>query len=77
MDLVEAGRRWAAVQEEWNKANAAARELELRNVGAMRAVGSRTGPGPTDADLAEADRLRAVADELKAKGDAIIKEVFR
>lgn len=76
MELAEARRHWKTLSGAWEQANQEAREAEQRVTLGFIACARNSGPIPTDADLKNAEQLRAVADRHKGECDNFLRSYF-
>lgn len=76
MATIEDGKKWAAMQSDWQAVNQEARIARFRVTQAFVKSAAGDGSGPTTGQLELAETLEQAADEKRLAMDEFVKKVF-
>lgn len=76
MATIEDGKKWAAMQADWQAVNTESHTARFRVMQAFTKSAGGEGSGPTTGQLELAEKLEQAADEKRLKMDEFAKKVF-
>lgn len=76
MATIEDGKKWAAMQADWQAVNQEAHTARFRVMQAFMKSAGGDGSGPTTGQLDLAEKLEQAADEKRRAMDEFVKKVF-
>lgn len=76
MATIEDGKKWAAMQADWQAVNKESNTARFRVMQAFTKSATGEGSGPTTGQLELAEKLEQAADEKRLEMDAFVKQVF-
>ena len=76
MATIEDGKKWAAMQSDWQAVNQEARTARIRVTQAFEKAAAGGGTGPTTGQIELAETLEQAADEKRLAMDEFVKQAF-